>query len=337
MLNAGASQPCPPPAEPDRTMVEHAAAWHILLQAEDASAEDRAACAAWRQENPAHELAWQRMQTLWARFDTPLPGTAHAALDAALAVPPRPPRRRRAAATTLALLLAAGLIAVQAPPPEVLLADHRSGIGERLGIALPDRSQLLLDSDSAIDIHYDGEQRRIVLLRGALLADVAPDTSRPFIVDTPQGSARALGTRYTVRRDDASHSTVTVLESTVETCDRPATGAPACLRLRPGQQVRLDDSGLGTPTEIDTTAAAAWTRGQLAVDDRPLTEVLQILGRHRHGLLRFDAEQLAGMRVSGVFPLDDPDRALQALATTLSLRVRHYTPWLVIVDKPAAG
>ena len=41
----------------------------------------------------------------------------------------------------------------------------------------------------------------------------------------------------------------------------------------------------------------------------------------------------AGMQVNAVLPLDDPDRALQLLASSFPIRVRTMTPWVVIVDR----
>ncbi|ENO87093.1 FecR family protein [Thauera linaloolentis] len=328
------------PDEPTLAVIEQATDWHLLLQSGEATATDRAACKAWRARHPSHELAWQRMQALWQQFDAAEPPPAQAALDAACRIQPKPKSRRSRRALAGGALLLAGLAggaSFTLPPPAVLLADHRSATGERRSIELPDRSRLVLDSDSAVDLRYDGSQRRIVLHRGGVLAEVAADTQaapRPFSIETPQSSARALGTRYTVRREADGNTMVSVLESIVEACAQAAPPASGCVRLHPGQQVRIGADGPGAITGIDAAAEDARMRGQLIVDDLPLSEVLLTLGRHRPGLLRYDAAALAGIRVSGVFPLDDTDRALDALARTLSLRVRHYTPWLVIVDLP---
>ncbi|MBU5894848.1 DUF4880 domain-containing protein, partial [Vibrio cholerae O1] len=56
------------PASPDASselldpgIVQRAAEWMARLWADDASDEDRAACARWRAEHPRHELAWSRL------------------------------------------------------------------------------------------------------------------------------------------------------------------------------------------------------------------------------------------------------------------------------------
>ena len=40
------------------------------------------------------------------------------------------------------------------------------------------------------------------------------------------------------------------------------------------------------------------------------------------------------LRVQGVFPLDDSERTLAALAETLPIRVERYGSWLTLIDAP---
>jgi transmembrane sensor len=42
------------------------------------------------------------------------------------------------------------------------------------------------------------------------------------------------------------------------------------------------------------------------------------------------------LRVQGVFPLNDPERTLSALAETLPIRVDHYSPWLTLIRAKSA-
>jgi transmembrane sensor len=69
----------------------------------------------------------------------------------------------------------------------------------------------------------------------------------------------------------------------------------------------------------------------LKVNDQPLSDVLQTLAGYRHGLVRFDAQALKDLRVSGVFKLDDTAAALAALADNLPIQVEYFTDLLVVV------
>ncbi len=64
--------------------------------------------------------------------------------------------------------------------------------------------------------------------------------------------------------------------------------------------------------------------------DEPLEAVIDALRPYRSGLIRV-APSVRELRVQGVYPLDDPYRALTALAETLPIRVQHYGPWLTLI------
>lgn len=260
------------------------------------------------------------MRALWGSFDTLPAQPARVALNRAFA--PRPARGVQAMAV-LGLVLCGWLGLEQLP---VWMADQRTGVGERLQIALADGSQLQLNSNSAVDVRFDGHQRVIELLQGELWVDVAKDARRPFVVRTDQGTATALGTRYLVKRAPDGTTVVTVIESTVAVKGDTNEG----VKVMAGQRSILDHGRAEPPQAIDDTDPDAWTRGLLKVNDQPLSDVLQTLASYRHGLVRFDPQALRGLRVSGVFRLDDT-AALAALADNLPIQVEYFTDLLVVV------
>lgn len=86
-------------------------------------------------------------------------------------------------------------------PYRSMLAQQRTSIRERRPLRLDDGSQLALNADTALDIRFDSKQRLIQLYRGEMLVKTAQDpTQRPFIVQTGEGRARALDTRFSVRQ-----------------------------------------------------------------------------------------------------------------------------------------
>ncbi len=316
------------PVEPDRAIVERAAMWLSLLQSPEVDPEDRSAAQAWRAQDPRHELAWQRLQTLWSGFEPAAAVPARRALKAAWSLPQR---RRRSRMAVLGCVLAIGATLIYGVTATDPWADERTSVAERRSLELPDGSRLLLNAASAVEVDYSERQRRIVLRRGDVLVDVAADAHRPFVVETAQGSARALGTRYLVSYDvKAALTQVTVLESSVRVC--AAAEKQACVDLQPGQRSTIDARGVSAAQTGDAEAATAWQSGQLVVDDRPVAEVLAALKPYRRGRLAFDPAALDGIRVSGVFPLDDPEQALAVLERTLPVTVQRYTAWWVRVQ-----
>lgn len=302
-------------------IIQQAANWLTRLHDEDVSESERQAFNAWCQADPRHAVAIERMRALWGSFDTLPAQPARVALNRAFA--PRPARGVQAMAV-LGLVLCGWLGLEQLP---VWMADQRTGVGERLQIALADGSQLQLNSNSAVDVRFDGHQRVIELLQGELWVDVAKDARRPFVVRTDQGTATALGTRYLVKRAPDGTTVVTVIESTVAVKGDTSEG----VKVMAGQRSILEHGRAEPPQAIDDTDPDAWTRGLLKVNDQPLSDVLQTLASYRHGLVRFDPQALRGLRVSGVFRLDDTAAALAALADNLPIQVEYFTDLLVVV------
>lgn len=320
-----------PPARP---VVECAATWCATIHGGDASPADHDACQRWRAEHPDHDLAYRRLEALWTGFDNATafasPAAARQVIAGSLAKDKRA-SRTKTAATVLSAALAAVAVwtGLRIAPPAWLLADHRTRAGEWRVVNLPDHSRIILNTDSAIDVRYDNGQRLIELRRGEILVEVAKEAGgRPFIVQTPDGTAQALGTRYVVRLE-SDHTDVTVTESTVRAC---ASMPVPCADLAAGQRARLSPMGVTALSAVEPEAAEAWARKSLAVDNQRLTRVLAELARYRSGRISFDPAELAGLRVSGVFPLDDTDRALQALTASLPLAIKRYTPLLLVVE-----
>ena len=74
----------------------------------------------------------------------------------------------------------------------------------------------------------------------------------------------------------------------------------------------------------------AWVDGLVVAKDWRLDYFAQYLARQRVGMIRVDPA-VAALRLSGVFPLDDAERALKALEPALPIVVtRHTQYWLQV-------
>lgn len=323
--------------QPDRIVLREAAEWLATLQSGDAREEDYAGCRRWREQDARHEQAYRKVESLWQRFDGLNEEDAAATtVNAVLAGERRRHRLRNSGVLAVLFTALVGLgTFTDTLPGRHMLADYHSGVGELRRIDLPDGSELLLNTDSAVDLAYSDGERRVHLRQGELWVDVSPDANRPFVVDTESGTARALGTSYAVRTEDNAGMQVVVTESRVEVCAGAASRQ--CVQTVAGQSARIGDGALSGPQAIDALTATAWTRRRLAVDNQPLAEVLAELNRYRRGYLHYDAAALAGVSVSGVFSLDDTDRALDTLAAYLPIRVQRVSPWFVSVRRADTG
>lgn len=311
--------------QPTEQMITETAHWLALLHDERVTEADREAFEAWCKADPRHAVALERMGALWTSLDELPSVPARVVLKQAFARPGPKVSSRGTRAIGLLGVLLCGWIGLENMP--VWLADQRTGVGERREVALSDGSQVQLNSHSALNVKFDGQQRVIELLTGEMWVQVAKDARRPFVVRTDQGTATALGTRFLVRRAEDGSTVVSVLESVVAA--KP-NGVEA-VKVMAGEKTTLKDGRVQAPQPIGNADPGAWTRGLLKVDDRPLSEVLEALARYRHGLVRFDAPALQGLRVSGVFRLDDTDAALATLADNLPIKVEYFTGLLVVI------
>ncbi|MCY1267511.1 Protein FecR [compost metagenome] len=302
---------------------EEAIAWMVRLRAGRKDARQQARFQAWLARDPAHDQAWTHLQqSLGGHYDVVrrAPGEMREPL-----LQPELGRRDLLRGLAGLGLLGGGLwLASRNPTGQALLADLRSGTGERRAFTLEDGSRLVLNAGSAVDLEFSAGRRLLHLRQGALVVEVVADASRPFIVRTAQGDARALGTRFLVERQPAE-TRVVVLEHAV----RVSLPRGAALDLAEGQAALLRQGRIERLPDAQLYRAD-WLEGRLSVLDEPLEKVIDALRPYRRGLLRISPE-VRQLRVQGVFPLDDSDRALTALEETLAVRVERYGPWLTLI------
>ncbi|GEK51854.1 FecR domain-containing protein [Vreelandella venusta] len=306
-----------------------AARWYALLCSEDVTEQQKQAHNAWLEADPNHVQAWQQVEKLRQQLQV-IPGTL--SLNA-LQIKQRQSHSRRAVLRGFALLAvgsALGSLAWQQTPVESWMASHRTARGERRQYTLADGTQLVLNTATALDVVETSTSRLIRLYAGEIFIrtqDGAENASaaKTLQVHTEQGTVVPLGTVFTVRKLDTS-TQVTVLEEEVELIPQSAGGKTQ--RLVAGEQAQMSSVNVDVATA--NAQADSWTRGLLVAVDWPLSRLVAELGRYRTGMLRCDPA-IAGLRVSGAFPIDDTDRALQAIANALPVsivRLTHY--WVTI-------
>ncbi|ALM85598.1 FecR domain-containing protein [Bordetella sp. N] len=299
-----------------------AATWYVRLGSESATAEDRHAWSLWLASDTANRAAWDKVEQVCRQMGR-VPGNIARPTLAATKV------SRRAVLGSVGLLASAGAatwLGWRALPWRVWTADYHSAVGEQRNIQLADGSSMLLDTDTAVDVSFDAQARILDLRSGAIMVVTHPDpapTPRPFIVRTRQGTATALGTRFTVKTEDG-WTRVAVLEKAVRIA--PAEGHDT-MTLVAGQQARFNHDSI-EPLQANDVATASWTTGNLVVLDMPLGQLATELGRYRRGGLGCDAD-IAGLLVSGSFPLRNTDQALASLTQSFPVKTTrvlgHWT------------
>lgn len=328
-MQAGAATAAGNEAETQAAALEQAAEWFVILASGEAGAEDHRRWHAWRNASPHHESAWQQVEALSGRFREIPPPLARAAIVTGAAAP-----GRRRALKHLAVMLAAGVTAWgvhRGYQGIVWSAAASTAAGEQRDWVLNDGSRLTLDTDSAVEVAFGLRQRLIRLQRGRILVETAPDTApiaRSIAVETAQGRVIALGTRFSVRQDPGT-SLIAVLEARVDV--RPLESADAGTILAAGDTARFTHTGLTDRRPLGLYDAA-WAKGLLMADNWRLADLAAELSRYRT-LPLFSDPRVAGLRISGVFPLRDSDAALAAVADALPVRPERRAASVVLMPR----
>lgn len=320
--------------EPAHAVLEQAAEWYARLRDGKAGSRDQAAWQAWLQASEEHQTAWRYVEEISHGFE-PLRGMPdpHLAASKLCSANDRLHLRRRTLAS-IAMLTGGGLLGWlgwrEVLLPASLLAwaaDYRTGTGEQRQITLADGSRLWLNTASAINVDFTGEMRRISLIDGEIYVATAEDAARAFLVDTPQGHMRALGTRFNVRLD-GGETRLAVYEGAVE-IRTSATGATTVIPA--GKQADFTVERIHTAKYADL-AREAWVQGTLVADNITLREVVRELRRYRQGHLGI-ADEVADLTVYGNFPIQDTDRVLAMLTSALPIRIERRHAWWTSIEK----
>ncbi|MBK3506183.1 MULTISPECIES: FecR domain-containing protein [unclassified Pseudomonas] len=306
-------------------LIDSATRWYVLLRSGEATAADWQRYHHWRAADPRHDALCRQLETRLGVFQVAqAQGVSGKVLQQALDAPSSRRHVLQVALAGAGVAMGAALLSKPMGLAD-LTADIRTGTGERRTVTLADGSELLLNAQSAADIQFDPQRRLVRLREGELLARVASDRNRPFLIQTEQAQVRAYGNRF-VLRERQGQGQVVALDGALE-IDRQSGER---LQLAAGHEVHFDRAGFG-PVQVSSAGATAWIDGFLQVRDRPLAEVIDALRPYHTGVLRLDPS-VAGLRVSGLYRLDNPQQILDTLARTLPIHITRRTGLWVTVN-----
>lgn len=210
-------------------------------------------------------------------------------------------------------------------------ADYLTAKGEIRRIDLPDGSVATLGPDSAIALDFRSDRRTVNLLAGMSFFDVASDASRPFAVSSGDLRATAIGTAFDVS-NDAGILTVSV--------DHGLVGVQASgpvltdgVRLAAGQWIAFDSaSGAVDRGERKNGQIASWRDKLLIAEKETVSTLVSRIGRWIPGRIVIADPFIGDQRVSGLFDLNDPLRALEAVVHPAGARVRRMSSLVTLIS-----
>ncbi|NAT79026.1 iron dicitrate transport regulator FecR [Dickeya dadantii] len=286
---------------------------------EACSERERRAWRSWLESDDRHQLAWRQVEQIQARFQTPDNRLISSVLS-------RQGRERRSA---LKLLVLAGLTGTvgYSLPWRSYAADYRTGVGERRQLTLAQGVQVWLNTDSALNVRHQNDELVLQLLSGELLLEREDGENTPLWLETGQGRVMPASVCKLSLRTWEQRSCLAVFGG--EAYLQLAAGADRRLRLPAGQEVTYSREQWQPPVAV-LTFRQSWSSGVLVADNMRLDQLIGEIARYQRLHFQLD-DDVAALRISGVFPLQDTERLFNALTKTLPITLSHRFHWWVTI------
>ncbi|PAU75301.1 FecR domain-containing protein [Halomonas salipaludis] len=320
-----------------RQALSEAAEWFAEWQAGGLAPTQRERWQAWWEASNAHRWAWQQVESVSRRFSNEL---GESDRQHATQVIGQARQRRRGRRQLLGGLASLAMVAVlvgilwQSTPLTQWGArwgaDYRTATGEITRIVLEDGTQVWLNSASALDVDYDPERRRLVLVAGEVLVVTGEDPVRPLYLDTRSARLTPLGTRFSAR-ERPDDELLTVFEGAVEIRTGDQAGQQQVVEA--GQQASYSSAGIAPP-DAAQGAREAWASGILLAENLTLSAFAEELGHHHWGRIQVDPA-VADLTLLGAYPLHDLERTLRMMESALPVQAHRVVPGWIRIEAGA--
>jgi len=231
-----------------------------------------------------------------------------------------------------------------------MVSSYGTEIGEQKTIDLIDGSQIILNTDTRIEVIFTEDERKVVLHEGEGHFTVAKDASRPFRVYAGVGYVEAVGTAFAVQHLFEKSVEVTVEEGRVnfkpikpiveysasikslmerEALDSQGSsesllGQDDGVPLAAGETVKVDveDESFERrsiqPNEMENRLI--WRRGMLLFQGNSLEEVIREVSRYTSITFEVD-DSVKDIQVVGIFETGDIEGLLLTMSRTFGVSI----------------
>lgn len=329
------------PVGPEPTRAEsEASEWLVLLDSPAVPQHEIERFQAWLAASEENKRAWSSVSQTWDKLGPILaslppealaPRAARSADNDNLHPGARAQKLVRLAAP-IAIVAAVAAVVLFAPmlrntaPPAPDAVSYATQARDMRTLSLQDGSTVELSPLAEARVAFSARERRIELNRGTALFDVAA-AERPFIVATPFGEVRVVGTAFAVRVGEQS-ATTSVVRGVVEgapargeTLWARMTSSSASVTARADEEIRLV-RGEAQLVELDAAEVErrlAWREGKVAADNISLREAALEVTRFSGVTFEFADESLARERVTLFVDGSDVDEFLALLSANLGV------------------
>jgi transmembrane sensor len=354
----------------NRTQIEEAAAaWFAKRESGNWSAGEQSKLEAWLESSTSHRIAYIRIASTWERsgrlsaLGAGVPSGAIPARDRwhfqpssnaptsqvssgpseiatasehRLVVPslwlrPKWSRRLPVAAALLLIAFAAGTIWFLSDGGA---SSYRTSVGALATIPLSDGSKVMLNTGSQIDVVLSKTGRYVRLERGEAFFEVSKDPERPFVVEIADKRVVAVGTRFSVRRDD-DDMRVYVEEGRVQIKRLGTAAVGAETSLPAGSEARTAKESLlvDQPTPDQVEQLLSWRTGYLKFRDTTLADAVVEFNRYSLQKILIEDPAVANIHIGGNFRTDDAQGFIALLQSGFPVQVERRGELIVLTKR----
>jgi len=288
---------------------------------------------AWYGQSDAHRAAYAEARRVWHGLG-PIASESmgrpnHAGLDSATRTSRLPlPGRRAFLGGTLA---ASAAYLMVRPPLDLwpsyteLMADFRTGIGERRQVALADGVALDLNTRTSITVRSrTPEATQIELLSGETVISTGA-TPAPLVVIAGTGRIVATEAEFDLRCD-GNRVAISCLKGHL-TVQRDGLTTP----LSADQQVSYGLEGIGTVAATNPETVTAWQRGLLIFDALPVAEVVAEVNRYRKGHIVLMNDDIGRRLLNARLRIAEVDKIIVQIVHIFGAKARELPGGIVLL------
>jgi transmembrane sensor len=315
-----------------------ASSWIVLMHGSQRTPAAERGLQLWLGDSEINRAAMEHATNTWNDARAAVRGAAK--IDVSVPEPPAQKHARGGVARAVWAAAAAVLVVMIGSLAYYFQAsDLATDIGETRTVALEDGTQVILNTNTRISVHYNTQQRHVALLSGEAFFKVARRPDWPFVVSAGDREVTALGTSFLVRRDP-ERLAVTLVEGKVavnaaaQSVSEKAIASAPLLVLTPGE--RLTYNVDTQKAKLDRPAIeriTAWQQGFVNIDDMTLAEAVEEMNRYSK-LKLFVEGPATEVRVGGVFRVTDARTLARAVALTHGLSMHEEDGRVVLSGTP---
>jgi transmembrane sensor len=176
--------------------------------------------------------------------------------------------------------------------------------------------------------------RRVKLDQGEAFFEVSKDGARPFVVEIADKRVIAVGTQFSVRREN-NDIRVLVTEGRVWIERRGTADKAAQTQLAAGSEARTSQTAvlIDRPAPAQVEQLLSWRTGYIIFRDTALADAVADFNRYSARKIYIEDPAIAGIRIGGNFRSGDADAFLWLLHSGFPINVEQRSDRIILTKR----